>query len=137
MTSPLRFNPATVTLSGYEGRLQARTPAFALNTDEISALLPRVPLWKLGDGGRSLQRRFVFEVSERSNGDLQLGSFLAQVQVIGHAFNHHAAGQFVFNGVTLTLNTYDSGALVTLSDFILATAIDDVVARLVAAGSHV
>lgn len=77
--------------------------------------------WTKSEDGKAIVRRFEFADFSEAFG------FLTRVAIAAEKANHHPEIENVWNRVTLTLTTHDSGGL-TDKDVSLAATIDGLVA---------
>jgi 4a-hydroxytetrahydrobiopterin dehydratase len=89
--------------------------ARALTESEITARMPGIPGWSLADGKLQRQLRFPSFV--------QAFGFIAALALVAERMNHHPEILNVYDRVTLTLWTHDTGGLSAL-DFALAEAVN-------------
>lgn len=75
--------------------------------------------WQLSDDGKSIKRDIKFSDFVGAFG------FMSKVALIAEKMDHHPNWMNVYNQVNITLTTHDADGL-TDKDFILASAIDDV-----------
>lgn len=92
--------------------------AVALTTTEIGALAHTLPAWQLVAG--KLQRQFTFADFSEAFG------FMARVALAAETLGHHPEWSNVWNRVTITLTTHDTGGLSNL-DVALARRIDQLI----------
>ncbi len=86
-----------------------------LTPDERAALRTTLPDWTVEDA--ALTRRFTFPDFSAAWG------FMSRVALLAEKHDHHPDWSNVYNRVTITLSTHDSGGL-TGRDAALAAAID-------------
>ena len=89
-----------------------------LTTEQIAEHLQTVPGWVIENA--KLRREFVFPDFVAAFG------FMARVALLAEKQNHHPEWFNVYNKVTVELTSHDAGGI-TVRDFALATAIDNVV----------
>jgi 4a-hydroxytetrahydrobiopterin dehydratase len=92
-----------------------------LTRKELQEALEDLQGWSLNEDGR-LSKEFHFDDFVGAFG------FMAQVALVAEKMDHHPEWANVFNRVSVGLTTHDSGG-VTLRDLELASAMDDVAAR--------
>jgi 4a-hydroxytetrahydrobiopterin dehydratase len=89
--------------------------AIPLSPAEIDALATSLPTWTLVEG--KLRRQFLFaDFSEAF-------AFMARVALLAETLGHHPEWSNVWNRVTISLTTHDTGGLSNL-DLELARRID-------------
>ena len=91
------------------------TQAQKLSDAEVTARLPELKGWDVGDG--KLQKTFTFASFVSAFG------FMSSVALMAESMNHHPDWSNVYNRVTIGLNTPDVGGISDL-DFTLAKKID-------------
>ena len=91
-----------------------------LTDDERGALAQSVPLWRVAEDGKALQRVFKF-------GDFsEAWGFMGRVALLAEKMDHHPDWSNVWNQVAIVLSTHDSSGLTSL-DAALAEAIDKLI----------
>ena len=91
-----------------------------LTDDERAGLAQSVPLWRVAEDGKALQRVFKFRDFSEAWG------FMSRVALLAEKMDHHPDWSNVWNQVAIVLSTHDSGGLTSL-DEALAEAIDKLV----------
>jgi 4a-hydroxytetrahydrobiopterin dehydratase len=91
-----------------------------LTDDERAALAQSVPLWRVAEDSKALQRVFKFRDFSEAWG------FMGRVALLAEKMDHHPDWSNVWNQVAIVLSTHDSGGLTSL-DEALAEAIDRLV----------
>ena len=84
---------------------------------EREALAEHLPLWRIAEDGKALQRVFRFRDFSEAWG------FMSRVALLAEKLDHHPDWSNVWNQVAIVLSTHDSGGLTSL-DIALANAID-------------
>lgn len=90
-------------------------PATPLTPTQIEALATTLPAWTLTNGKLQRDLRFTDFV--------EAFAFLTKVALIAEAMGHHPEWSNVWNRVTISLTTHDSGGLSSL-DLEMAARID-------------
>ena len=91
-----------------------------LTDDERAALSEQLPLWRVAEDGKALQRVFKFRNFSEAWG------FMNRVALLAEKLDHHPDWSNVWNQVAIVLSTHDSGGLTSL-DQTLAEAIDGLI----------
>jgi 4a-hydroxytetrahydrobiopterin dehydratase len=92
--------------------------ATALTPEQVQALLPAVPEWKLTPDGKRIRREW------RVRDFLTALDFFQRIGQIAQAEDHHPDLHLVgYRDVTIEISTHAAGGL-TENDFILAAKID-------------
>ena len=84
---------------------------------ERDSLAEQLPLWRIAEDGKALQRVFRFRDFSEAWG------FMSRVALLAEKLDHHPDWSNVWNQVAIVLSTHDSGGLTSL-DIALANAID-------------
>lgn len=77
--------------------------------------------WKVDDARTCAVKEYKFK------NFVEAWGFMSQVALIAEKLNHHPEWTNVYNRVTITLRTHDEGNVLTDKDYILASAIDNMV----------
>lgn len=88
-----------------------------LTTEAIADLRQQLPAWQVDNG--KLHRQWQFTDFSEAFG------FMARVALAAEALGHHPEWSNVWNQVSITLTTHDTGGLSNL-DVLLARRIDDI-----------
>lgn len=89
----------------------------AMSKDEIKALLPQVPEWKVSEDNQMISRRFTFK------GFYKTMAFVNAIAWIANQENHHPDLEVGYNYCLVKYTTHAVDGL-TQNDFICAAKID-------------
>lgn len=92
-------------------------PKPLLTSKEIDSALATLPGWQLRDDHKAMHKDFKFKNFREAF------AFMGRVAECAEALNHHPDWSNVYNRVSITLNTHDSGGLTAL-DMQLAQKIE-------------
>lgn len=102
---------STIRCEGCEGGIPP------LSNDELQALLPEIPEWKITADGKYISRRFIFK------GFYKTMAFVNAVAWIANNENHHPEMEIGFNYCVVKYMTHAVNGL-TKNDFICAAKIN-------------
>lgn len=89
-----------------------------LDPSERDAALARLAGWSLADGGKAIQRTFVFADFAEAF------AFMTRVALAAEKADHHPDWSNSYRNVSIALSTHSAGGL-TAKDFALAARIDE------------
>lgn len=101
----------TIRCVGCEGGIPAMTK------DEISALLPQIPQWKLSSDGKAILRKYSFKDF------YQTMAFVNAIAWVANQENHHPDLEVGYNYCNIKFLTHAVNGI-TKNDFICAAKID-------------
>lgn len=103
----------TIRCVGCEGGIPA------LNKDEVKALMPQIPEWKVSEDGKSISRNFSFKDFYHTMAFVNALAFVANQE------NHHPDLEVGYNYCRIKFFTHAVNGL-TQNDFICAAKIDKI-----------